>query len=159
MVIKKKKTRKKAVKKLHPFFLKPLLNDGILLEIYEKFFKPVANDVELPEDLNTPYRRLDVALGEGSRWIEEYTLIEDIDKLPGWYFLRDDRAQATTGPRSFKVGTRLLLIYDERDKSEVILELFPSWYDDEGYKFKLTPEEFYSIVHKLEKKNKKLRRY
>jgi len=150
-VKKKRKYRRKDKDKPAPFFTKPLLHDGILKEIYLKFFKIVADNVELPEELNTHHRRLDIVLGEGTRWTQEYRLTEDIVKMPGWWFIRDDRAQITTGPRFYPKGAKLLLIYDEERKSELIIEVFESWFKDESNKFRLTPEDFRSIIDKLEK--------
>jgi len=142
-----------------PFLARALKHDKTIRTLYEKFFKPIADNVT-NDDTEVDYlEQLDVIMSAGFRVIREFKIVREINKLPGDYAIRDARYQLTTGRRNFPVGYAVFAAFDERENF-VRIEITPGWHSDESHNFRLTIPQFRYILNSLEPiKRKEIKRY
>lgn len=121
----------------------------VIYTIARKFFKPLIEYMDAlgSRELARPLANI---FGAPYRRTKEFRLIFEVDRFPGLYRPVANQFETGRGRRWFDKGTRLLAVYDPRTPSFIDVELFEDWESEKSWCFRLTPEEWLSIITELE---------
>lgn len=126
---------------------KRLLN---ITKLYRYFIGPIFKQLYFQQDASKA-DALNFLFGADQRIFRTYRVTKLIKRMPGKFKTNGThKFDDLVGLRKYTAGWQVLAVYDKRTPHYLELELFKKWRDDVSYGFRLTPDEFRSIVDNLE---------
>lgn len=136
-------------------------------KIFKWFIQPLVEfvGININEEGEGAWSLSDVVsfvFGAPQRVTKEFRVVTPIERMPGLFKVLPNKFCQSSGPRHVYRGWHVLVVYDERVKSFVDIEVFKDWDCEKSAIFRLTPRDYESIIGSLEqikfKKNTTTRR-